>query len=37
MTTSAMQLMLAIAFILIVASVTFGALHALLAADLESQ
>lgn len=37
MITSSMQLTLAIAFVLIVASITFGALHALLAADMERQ
>lgn len=37
MITTSMQLTLAIAFVLVVASITFGALHALLAADLESQ
>lgn len=37
MITTSMQLTLAIAFVLIVASITFGALHALLAADMEQQ
>lgn len=35
MTISALELGLASAFILVVGSITFGALHAMLAADLD--